>query len=144
MSLFSLTRRGRSRLAPDPVDEVIAVKAIPAKHAPELSTTAGTGPSADSPVILEVRGLAKRFGGIAACRDLNLDLVRGKIAALVGPNGAGKTTVFNLLTGALRADAGSYSTSGSGRPRAQSGCDRAQGHGAFVPERAPVRPYVGA
>ncbi|MGO9699337.1 MAG: ABC transporter permease subunit [Xanthobacteraceae bacterium] len=112
VSLFSLTRRGRSRLAPDPVDEVIAVKAIPAKHAPELSTTAGTGPSADSPVILEVRGLAKRFGGIAACRDLNLDLVRGKIAALVGPNGAGKTTVFNLLTGALRADAGTIRLQG--------------------------------
>jgi branched-chain amino acid transport system permease protein len=64
-------------------------------------------PSATSPVILEVRDLSKRFGGIAACRSLNLDLQRGKISALVGPNGAGKTTVFNLLTGALRADTGS-------------------------------------
>jgi branched-chain amino acid transport system permease protein len=57
--------------------------------------------------VLEVRGLAKRFGGIVACRDLDLDLHSGRIAALVGPNGAGKTTVFNLLTGAIRPDAGS-------------------------------------
>ena len=59
-----------------------------------------------------MRGLSKRFGGIAACRGLDLDLQRGKIAALVGPNGAGKTTVFNLLTGALRADAGTIRLQG--------------------------------
>jgi branched-chain amino acid transport system permease protein len=64
-------------------------------------------PSAQSSPILEVRGLSKRFGGIAACRELDFALQRGKIVALVGPNGAGKTTVFNLLTGALRADTGS-------------------------------------
>jgi branched-chain amino acid transport system permease protein len=58
-------------------------------------------------VILEVRGLSKAFGGIVACRDLNLDLRQGRIAALVGPNGAGKTTVFNLLTGAIAANSGS-------------------------------------
>ena len=69
--------------------------------------TQAAAPPAQSSIILEVRDLSKRFGGIAACRELNLDLQRGKIAALVGPNGAGKTTVFNLLTGALRADAGS-------------------------------------
>jgi branched-chain amino acid transport system permease protein len=58
-------------------------------------------------VILEVRGLSKNFGGIVACRDLNMSLTQGSIAALVGPNGAGKTTVFNLLTGAIRANSGS-------------------------------------
>jgi branched-chain amino acid transport system permease protein len=57
--------------------------------------------------ILQVRGLSKAFGGIVACRDLNLDLRSGHIAALVGPNGAGKTTVFNLLTGTISADSGS-------------------------------------
>jgi branched-chain amino acid transport system permease protein len=57
-------------------------------------------------VLLEVRDLEKSFGGIAACRGLDLELRRGEITALVGPNGAGKTTVFNLLTGTLRADAG--------------------------------------
>jgi branched-chain amino acid transport system permease protein len=64
-------------------------------------------PCEEPPTVLEVRGLAKTFGGIVACRDLNMDLKQGRIAALVGPNGAGKTTVFNLLTGAIRANSGS-------------------------------------
>jgi branched-chain amino acid transport system permease protein len=62
---------------------------------------------ADAEILLDVQGLEKRFGGIAACRDLDLSLRRGEITALVGPNGAGKTTVFNLLAGTLRADGGS-------------------------------------
>lgn len=57
-------------------------------------------------VVLSVQGLSKRFGGITAAEDLNMELRRGTITALVGPNGAGKTTVFNLLTGAIRPDAG--------------------------------------
>lgn len=57
-------------------------------------------------VVLKVEGLTKRFGGITAAEDLNIELRRGTITALVGPNGAGKTTVFNLLTGAIRPDSG--------------------------------------
>jgi ABC-type branched-subunit amino acid transport system ATPase component len=70
------------------------------------TTPNGSGPPGSSAAVVEVRGLSKSFGGIQAVRDLSLDLERGKITALVGPNGAGKTTVFNLLTGAIRADAG--------------------------------------
>jgi branched-chain amino acid transport system permease protein len=66
----------------------------------------------DRPVILKVRGLCKSFGGIHAVRDLDFDLRRGRIVALVGPNGAGKTTVFNLLTGALKPDRGSVELNG--------------------------------
>jgi branched-chain amino acid transport system permease protein len=81
----------------------VAIRSTPAY----AKTCARQEPQAGQPsIILEVRDLCKRFGGITACRELNLDLQRGKIAALVGPNGAGKTTVFNLLTGALRADSG--------------------------------------
>ena len=57
-------------------------------------------------VVLKVSGLSKRFGGIVATESLDMELRRGTITALVGPNGAGKTTVFNLLTGAIRPDAG--------------------------------------
>jgi branched-chain amino acid transport system permease protein len=57
-------------------------------------------------VVLSVSGLSKHFGGIVAADDLSIELRRGMITALVGPNGAGKTTVFNLLTGAIRPDAG--------------------------------------
>ena len=57
--------------------------------------------------LLEARGLTKRFGGVAAVDDCSFAVPEATITALVGPNGSGKTTVFNLLTGYLRADAGS-------------------------------------
>lgn len=57
--------------------------------------------------LLEVSGLRKSFGALAAVDDLTLSLREGEVRALIGPNGAGKTTFFNLLTGHLRPDAGS-------------------------------------
>jgi len=64
--------------------------------------------------LLEVRGLGKAFGGIRAVDDVDLVHEEGAIRALIGPNGAGKTTLFNLLTGHLRADAGSIRFDGTG------------------------------
>ncbi len=58
------------------------------------------------PVVLETRGLDKRFGGIAAANQVSLQVEKGARHALIGPNGAGKTTVINLLTGVLRPSAG--------------------------------------
>ena len=55
---------------------------------------------------LAVRGLAKRFGPLAVTQDVDLDLQPGARLGLIGPNGAGKTTFVNLLTGALKPDAG--------------------------------------
>jgi branched-chain amino acid transport system ATP-binding protein len=56
--------------------------------------------------VLEVRDLAKRFGGLRAVRGVDLDVPRGAIVALIGPNGAGKTTTFAMIAGFLRPDAG--------------------------------------
>lgn len=56
--------------------------------------------------VLRVRGLARRFGGVAAVDAVDLDLLPGEIHALIGPNGAGKTTLVNLITGELRPDRG--------------------------------------
>jgi branched-chain amino acid transport system ATP-binding protein len=49
--------------------------------------------------LLEVEGLGKRFGGVDACHDVDLQINEGEVLGLIGPNGAGKTTVVNLVTG---------------------------------------------
>jgi len=59
-----------------------------------------------SAVVLETRGLVKRFGGLAATQDVSLQVEAGARHALIGPNGAGKTTLINLLTGVLAPSAG--------------------------------------
>ena len=63
-------------------------------------------------VILQTRNLSKRFGGLAALTDVNLDLKPGEISSLIGHNGAGKTTLFNLLTGVYKPDGGEIEFSG--------------------------------
>ncbi len=56
--------------------------------------------------MLEVSGISKHFGGVAAVSEVSLSVEAGSITALIGPNGAGKTTVFNLISGFLRPDGG--------------------------------------
>jgi branched-chain amino acid transport system ATP-binding protein len=56
--------------------------------------------------VLEVRGLTKRFGGVAAINDVSLVFPTGSLTAIIGPNGAGKSTFFNLMTGAIPPDSG--------------------------------------
>ena len=50
-------------------------------------------------VLLEARGVSKKFGGLTAVDTFDYTLERGAIASIIGPNGAGKTTFFNLVTG---------------------------------------------
>jgi ABC-type branched-subunit amino acid transport system ATPase component len=56
--------------------------------------------------VLEIDGLSKHFGGVAAVAGVSLRLEPGRIYGLIGPNGSGKTTLFNCITGLERRDAG--------------------------------------
>lgn len=62
-----------------------------------------------SPPVLEVKDLSKRFGGLLALADIDLTVYNGEIVALIGPNGAGKTTLFNCITSIYTPSQGSVS-----------------------------------
>lgn len=57
-------------------------------------------------VILDVRHVTKKFGGLVANEDVSIHLNKGEILGLIGANGAGKTTLFNMLSGALPVSSG--------------------------------------
>src|SRR4030067_2176349 len=56
--------------------------------------------------LLTSRSLTKRFGGLVALSQLDLDVEPNSIHSIIGPNGAGKTTFFNCVTGFYRAEEG--------------------------------------
>jgi len=62
---------------------------------------------------LEVKNLAKRFGGLVAVKDISLTVRAGEILGLIGPNGSGKSTVMKLIMGIERPDAGSVRIAGT-------------------------------
>ena len=57
--------------------------------------------------VLQLKALSKSFGGLAAVRDVTLEISSGERKAVIGPNGAGKTTLFNLITGVFPSSSGS-------------------------------------
>jgi ribose transport system ATP-binding protein len=65
--------------------------------------------------LLEVSGVAKRYGAVTALRDASLSVRPGEVHALMGANGAGKSTLVKILTGAVRPDAGSFTVLGKQR-----------------------------
>jgi len=66
-----------------------------------------------SAVLLDVRKLNKRFGGVVATDQVDLQIAQGEIHALIGPNGAGKTTLVAQLAGQLTSDSGSVHFDGT-------------------------------
>jgi branched-chain amino acid transport system ATP-binding protein len=81
--------------------------------------TAATGAAAPPELILQAQKVTKRFGGLMAVREVDLEIVRGSIVSLIGPNGAGKTTFFNVIVGILDPTSGHVRIGGQrliGRP----------------------------
>ncbi len=62
--------------------------------------------------LLQVQGLSRAFGGLRAVDALDFSVAGGEIVGLLGPNGSGKTTALNLISGALKPDAGSVRFAG--------------------------------
>jgi branched-chain amino acid transport system permease protein len=63
-------------------------------------------PGGTGRALLEVKRVAKHFGGVKAVDDCSLTVEEGTITGLIGPNGSGKTTLFNVIDGTMRRDAG--------------------------------------
>ena len=80
--------------------------------------------------ILRLRGIGRRFSGLQAVRDVDLDVAHGERRAILGPNGAGKTTLFNVISGDFPPSAGTIEFQGeeitqlSARARAKLGMGR--------------------
>lgn len=77
-------------------------------------TAPGVAPEfAQPPVVLEAQNVTKRFGGLTAVDNVNLQIRKGSIQGLIGPNGAGKTTFFNIVAGIYHPTSGQIIFEGS-------------------------------
>jgi branched-chain amino acid transport system permease protein len=89
------------------------VAAGPAAAAPVAAGPAGEEDADRGPVLVEIRELAKHFGGVHALDDITLDVRAGELIGLVGPNGSGKTTLVDLLSGRQRPTRGAIRVGGT-------------------------------
>jgi ABC-type branched-subunit amino acid transport system ATPase component len=69
-------------------------------------SSAGESRSSAAEILLRARRVTKRFGGLVAVREVDLEVPLGTIVSLIGPNGAGKTTFFNVIAGLTDPTAG--------------------------------------
>ncbi len=88
--------------------------------------------------VVEIRGVTKRFGALAALRGVDLEVRRGEIFALLGPNGAGKTTLISIVAGLVRASSGEVRVLGKDVVREYRMTRRAVG---LVPQEINFDPF---
>ena len=68
-------------------------------------------------VLMEMRNITLRFGGVTAIKDISFDIREGEIRAIIGPNGAGKSSMLNVISGFYRPQVGEVYFEGAIRPR---------------------------
>lgn len=85
---------------------------------------------ADTPSVLEVRAIEKRFAGVHALRGVGLSVAAGEVLAVVGENGAGKSTLMKILAGVQTPDSGEILV--DGRVVALDSCSAAMAHGVVL------------
>ena len=101
----------------DLLDRPDVLRAVFLKGASAVGSDGGTDRARTAPasdareritkeVVLRAEGVTKRFGGIVAVDDVDMQLRQGEIGGIIGPNGAGKTTFFDALTGFASLDGG--------------------------------------
>jgi branched-chain amino acid transport system permease protein len=101
----------------------------PAAGEPAREAPAQPGPAEEAPAVLQLQGVSKSFGGVAAVRDVTFDVLAGSLTALIGPNGAGKSTLFNLITNLYQPDSGKVRL--HGRPLGRLAPERITALGLF-------------
>src|SRR5918992_5301605 len=93
---------------------------------------------ADAP-LLELRGITKQFPGVLANDQVDFDLTKGEVHALLGENGAGKTTLMNILFGLYHPDDGEIRVNGrpvrfeNARDAVQAGLAMVHQHFMLIP-----------
>ena len=135
------------RFAPDglwPLLRGLLARVLPARTEAAVDEGAQPLPARSRPArgeaLLQVQGLRKQFGGLAAVNDISFEIRAGDIVGLIGPNGAGKSTTFNLISGVLPLTAGEVRLRGQamgGRPSreiARAGLSRTFQHVKLVPD----------
>ena len=90
-------------------------------------------------ILIEARGLTRRYGPNVAVHGIDLTLQRGEILGLLGPNGAGKSTTMKMLTGNLAPTGGTVKINGIDLAADPKGAKRAIG---YLPEQPPVHPEL--
>ena len=66
-----------------------------------------------SRVVLEIRGVTKRFGGLVAVNEMNFDVTEHQVMGIIGPNGSGKSTMINMISGTFPPTSGSIRLNGA-------------------------------
>jgi len=87
--VFGMTAEEEQKAAEKEIARELVIAAMPARH---RETDRKTG------AILQVKGLTKHYGGLAANSDIDFNVNHGELRGIIGPNGAGKTTFFKMLT----------------------------------------------